>query len=142
MAEVQITIGEGGAVVQDEAWAFGILRLNLPIEIDLIPVVDTSGLSFDQISPHGEAGLWKVERILEILGHDSAPVRDRSPVKIARVCFFAHACQVIRGLLFDTMGWFGRAAVLSNLHASEAVWGSGRSDVLTSRGSCLIYLMY
>ena len=60
--------------MQNEARTVSILGLNLAVEIDFIPVVDASGLSLNQVAPHWEASLWKIERVFEVLCHVSAPI--------------------------------------------------------------------
>ncbi len=81
--------------MQNKARAVGVFGLNLAVEINVIPVVDASGLSLDQIAPHREACLWKIERVFEVLCHVSAPILNRLSVKIARVWVFGPDCQDI-----------------------------------------------
>ena len=101
MPKVQITVGEGRAIMKDEAGATAVFCLDLAVQINLVPVVDARGLSFDQIAPHWEAGLWQIERSFEVLGHNLAPILDRIVGKTARVWFFTSTCQAISARPLD-----------------------------------------
>jgi hypothetical protein len=68
-ADVDVAVGEGRAVVEDEGGLAGGAGLDLAVEAVALPVGDAGGLAFGQAGPHGEVGHRQVEGILELFGH-------------------------------------------------------------------------
>ena len=63
-AHVNVAVGEGRAVVQNEQRRVNAGLLNLPVNVRFLPVFEEFGFAGDQIRLHGEIGLGQVERIL------------------------------------------------------------------------------
>ena len=70
VADVDVAVGIGGAVVQDEARAASRSRANFFIELFLLPLLNPAGLTLGQIPPHRERGIGHVQ-CLSIFSHCS-----------------------------------------------------------------------
>jgi hypothetical protein len=68
MADMDLAVGIGGAVVQHEAGPAGTGRAQLPVEPDPLPMRHEGRLPFGQIGLHGEIGTGQVEGVLVIHG--------------------------------------------------------------------------
>jgi hypothetical protein len=68
-ADVDVAVGEGRTVVQDEGRLAGGAGLDLAVEALALPVGDPDGFALGQTGPHREIGDGKVEGILELFGH-------------------------------------------------------------------------
>ena len=64
LAEMDIAVREGGAIVQDVLGASLSLLLNGPIEVDLLPELLYARLHLAQVRPHRKIGLRQVQRLL------------------------------------------------------------------------------
>ena len=68
-ADVDVAVGEGRTVVEDEGGLAGGTGLDLAVETVALPMGDADGFAFGQAGPHREVGDGQVEGILELFGH-------------------------------------------------------------------------
>ena len=66
---MEVSVGERGAIMEDEYFAVLVLFLDFFVKADGLPMLGTSGLSLSQIGPHGERCLRQLERIFIVLSH-------------------------------------------------------------------------
>ncbi len=68
LAEVDVAVREGRAVVQDVLGAALSVVLNGPIEVDLLPEPLEAGLHLAEVGPHGEIGFREVQGLPVVAG--------------------------------------------------------------------------
>jgi hypothetical protein len=82
VAQMEVSIGKGGAVMEEEKLSILVLLLDLAVQIDIFPVVYTGRFTLAEIRPHGEGSLRQFERIFIVfshaLGEEWADIADRS----------------------------------------------------------------
>ena len=62
VANVQLTVGVGRAIVKDKAW-FALARLaHLGIQVHVCPGLESLGLTLRQVGLHGEVRLGQIQR--------------------------------------------------------------------------------
>ena len=66
MANVDVAVGVGWAIVQDELWPAGCLGANLLIQLALLPLGKHARFALGQIAAHRKAGIRQVEGILVV----------------------------------------------------------------------------
>ena len=71
-AEVQVTVGVGRPVVEDELGPAGSLFAQAPVEADLLPARGHRRLALRQLGLHGKAGARHEDRIAVVGAHDRA----------------------------------------------------------------------
>ena len=59
MTQVEIAIGERRAIVENEGRSERVFLLNFLVEIDFLPVLDSSGFTLAEIGAHGEGRFRK-----------------------------------------------------------------------------------
>ena len=77
-AHVNVAVGEGRAVVQDEERRAGARALNLPVKVGFLPVFEEFRFAGDQIRLHGKIGPGQVERFF-VTGAHGIDGKDRQP---------------------------------------------------------------
>ena len=68
---VQVAVGEGRAVVQDEGGLALVLLEQQVVDVDLVPVLEHGRLTLRQPGAHGKIGLWCDDGVFVI--HDDPP---------------------------------------------------------------------
>ena len=81
-AHVDIAVGEGRAVVEDKFRRVGPGRLNLPVQVGFLPMLEEQRLALDQIRLHREIGFGQVERffVARAVAHGGRQRQKRSSV--------------------------------------------------------------
>ena len=69
MADMDITIGIGRAIVEDKLGLVGPLLPHLAIEVDLLPFFQEIGFSIGKICLHREAGFGEVKGLFVSICH-------------------------------------------------------------------------
>ena len=62
-ADVDVAVGKGWAVVEDEGGAVGAFGLDRGIEAHFLPVGDATGLTLRETCAHGKVGSRKLESV-------------------------------------------------------------------------------
>jgi hypothetical protein len=66
---VNITVGEGRAVVQDKFFRLDAGGLNFRVEAGSFPLFQALRFARDEVGLHGKAGLGQVERVFIVRCH-------------------------------------------------------------------------
>ena len=66
VTHVDITVGEGRAVMENKGWEILVLLQQCIIKIGLIPPIQHAGFAVGQTGLHREVGLWCDDRVFVI----------------------------------------------------------------------------
>ncbi len=117
MADMDVAVGVGRAVVEDEALASGACFTQAVVDVHRLPALERVGFAFGQVAAHGEVGVRQVERVL-VVGHG---------------CVRASGCVGLR-----VQAW--RLSMASARSASWRIWRLSASRESKRRSSRILRL--
>lgn len=68
-ADVDVAVGEGRTVVEDEGRAGGVFGLDAGIEVEFLPVRHPLRFASHEVGPHGKIGLGQVQGVFQVVCH-------------------------------------------------------------------------
>ncbi len=144
---MNISTGEGRPVVEDESWVIGVFFLNFLVQPLIFPMLNSLGLTLNEIRPHGELGRWKRQSIFQFGGHNSKRILgflvNRTPISAGRNLYnplkssvqVANLCSVSKTILgrADTVGFLDFPWIRKQSVARQIFKISSRLEAVISR---------